>query len=426
MNISHALLPKLRLVALLVVVTVSAVVFGLLWTGGGGRIPVVSPDPFRTSLDVKDVNNLVLGSDVTMAGVPIGRVVAIEPDGNRARVDMEIEPDYAPLHDGVTARFREKTLAGETYIDLTDGSGDTLREGAVLPIGKVEPLVKLDDVLRTLDTPTRRSLSAALRSMGAGTQGTGESVADLLRGAGDLGREGRTALDALADQSVSLNRLAANTARVVAALDTRQGQIVQLVQDANRLTEATSASAGEIEDVMRRLPGFLASARDAGASVSKLAPALGPVARNLDASAPNLDRALRQLPATARDLRGLLPHLSRTLEKGPETLDRVPAVSDDLVALLPHAEEALLNLNPMLAYIQPYGRSMVTFFTSFGLAIARGDANGTMLRVMPVFNEQSLKNHPLSTNGLIDRNEAFPPPMGQARHPDRSPLLVDR
>jgi sugar diacid utilization regulator len=57
-----------------------------------------------------------------------------------------------------------------------------------------------------------------------------------LRGAGDIGREGRTALSALAAQSSSLVQLSA-TARVMDALDTRQSQIVQLVHNADPLTQ---------------------------------------------------------------------------------------------------------------------------------------------------------------------------------------------
>jgi len=422
MKISHALMPKLRLAVLAIVTLVSGLLFAQLWIAGGGKIPFVTPDPYRASLSAADLNNLVVGSDVAIAGVPIGTVTEIDPQGDTARVGFEIEPEYAPLHRGVTAQFKEKTLVGETYIDFTDGTGRELPEGSVLPVAKVDPVVKLDDVLRTLDEPTRESLSAALRSLGAGTGGTAESLSAALRGAGDLAREGETALNALASQTTSLEQLSANTARVLAALDTRQGQIAQLVSDADRLTGATAGSAAEIQQIMRVMPGFLGTTREASASIGELAAALGPAATNLRQAAPPLNDALRQLPATARDIRTLLPYLSRTLSKGPATLDRVPAVSADLHALLPHADAALRNLNPMLTYIEPYGRDIAPFFTNFGMTISRGDANGTMLRVMAILNDQSLTNYPVGTNSVRDRNEAFPEPGAQSHHGDMSPL----
>lgn len=426
MRFSQSLLPKIRLAGVLIVAVVSAVTFGLLWTGGGGSVPFLTPDPYRVSLAVPDVNNLVDGSDVTMAGVPIGRVAAIESRGDKAIVRMEIEPEYAPLHDGASAQFREKTLVGETYIDFTDGDGADVPEDGVIPAAQVTPVVKLDDVLHSLDKPTRQALSSGLRALGTGTDGTAKSLSAALDGAGMFGKQGKTALAALAEQTTSLERLAANTTRVLDALDTRQGQIAHLVGDADRLTKATSGSSTDIQQAMRQMPGFLEAAGTASGSITELAPALRPVAANLKEAAPGLDKALRLMPATARDLRGLLPYLDDTLGKGPATLDRAPAVAGDLLALLPNADRALDSLNPMLKYIQPYGPDMVTYFTNFGQTIARGDANGTMLRVMGIFNEQSLKNHPLRTNDVIDRNEAFPPPGGQAKQPDRSPLAGSR
>lgn len=422
MRISNTVLPVIRLVALAVVCVGSVGVFALLWAGGGGSLPFLTADPYRVSLEVEEVNNLVDGSAVSNAGVPIGKVADIVPQGDKARVALEIDPEYAPLHEGVTARLREQTLVGETYVDFTDGDGDELAEGALIPGSEVTPVVQLDDVLRTLDKPTRKALSGALRSLGEGTDNTSAAVSDALSGAGSLSREGKTALSALAEQTTSLEQLSANTARALGALDTRNGQIAQLVTDAERLTRSTSAGSDEIKQVMRGLPGLLGAAREASGSVSELAPALRPVAANLEKAAPALNEALRQLPSTAEDLRALLPDLDKTLDKGPATLDRVPAVARDLRAMLPRAGRVLDTLNPMLAYVKPYGRDIVPFFTNFGLAVSRGDGNGSHLRVMPVFNEQSLKNHPLSTNDILDRNDAFPAPGGQSKYVNRSPL----
>lgn len=426
MKISQLWIPWLRIGGLAVVVVVSVLLFAQLWTSGGGKIPFVSAEPYRMSLEAPDVNNLVVGSNVAIAGVPVGRVTEIDALGDKARVAMEIQPDHAPMHEGLIAQFREKTLVGETYIDLIDGKGAELSEGTLLPAADVRSLVKLDDVLRTLDEPTKQALSGALRSLGDGTENTSASVSAALRGAGDLSREGRTALSALGDQTKDLAQLSGNTARVLGALDARQGQIAQLVTDANRLTQVTAGSSTQIEQVMRIMPGFLGTTREASGSLSGLSAALGPAAANLREAGDPLNKALELLPGTAADLRGLLPSLSQTLDKGPATLDRVPAVSADLRDLLPNADRALRNLNPMLDYVEPYGRDIATFFTNFGLTIARGDANGSMLRVMPLLNEQSLKDYPVGTNGIRDRNQAFPPPMGQESEPDRSPLYEGR
>ncbi|NKQ57734.1 MCE family protein [Amycolatopsis sp. K13G38] len=417
MRISHAALPLIRLLVLLVFTAACAVFFGWLWVNSGGRLPFSSAG-YRTSFTVAAVSNLVNDADVMVAGVPVGKVVEVTPDGAQAHVTVQLDSDVAPLHQGATVRIRQKTLVEESYVDVHDGGGTPLASGSALPPDAAKPAVELNDVLTSLEGGPRQELAGTLRSLGAATDGTAGDLAAALSGLGELGRQGKGAMDALAAQSDQLKRLTGDAATLVAALDTRQGQIAQLVSDADTLTRATSAGSGDIQTVMRELPGLLTTARSASTGLDQLSAALGPVAANLRTAAPDLDVALRQLPQTAADLRGLLPSLNGVLDRAPATLGRTPVLAADAHQLLPTLNVALGDVNPMLAYLQPYGRDIAAMFTNTGQALARGDGNGFALRAFLIFNEQSLSGLPLNLNRIpaLDKWNPYPAP-GQAARP---------
>ncbi len=403
-------MPVVRLALLLTFMSFCALTFGYLWVNSGGKLPLISQPGYQVGLHMTKVSNLVNDSDVMVAGVKAGKVDKLSVDGEEADIVMQLDSAF-PLHQGAVVQVREKTLVNETFLEIKDGTGPALPSGARLPRDAGRPATELDDVLASLDESTRNSLASGVRSLGASTDGGKQSISQALQGLGDLGREGRTALDALAAQSKDLEQVTGSTATLLAALNTRQGQIGQLVENANLLAQSTSDNRAPVEEIMRKLPGLLDTTRKATTGLRNVSAALSPVATNLDAAAGDLSAALTELPQTSADLRGLLPSLNGVLTDAPDTLTRVPPVADDLNALIPGLRVDLSDLNPMLSYVQPYGHDIAAFFTNFGHATATGDVNGRMLRIFAAINEQSLKTFPINTNiGPLNKLNPYPLP----------------
>ena len=63
-------------------------------------------------------------ADVRMAGVNVGKVKTKELDAGGARtiVEIQIDEPYAPIPKDTRAILRQKTLLGETYLELTPGN----------------------------------------------------------------------------------------------------------------------------------------------------------------------------------------------------------------------------------------------------------------------------------------------------------------
>ena len=75
-----------------------------------------------------------------ISGVSVGKVKRIDlATTGHADATIEIDARYAPIPDDTRAILRQKTLLGETYVELTPGSNEAppLPEGGTLPQAQV-------------------------------------------------------------------------------------------------------------------------------------------------------------------------------------------------------------------------------------------------------------------------------------------------
>lgn len=396
MRIPYQAVPKLRGLTLVAFLAVCTVIISFLWTQAGGKLPVLSRAGYQLTVPYDDIDNLVFQSDVRIAGVEVGQVERIEVDGDKAMVTLELDDTVVPLHEGATITVRNKTMIEETYLEIVDGDGSAYADGATLPASAAKGSVQLNDVLSSLDATTRKDLSQLIRSGGESTKGTREDVDAVLTGLGDLG-ENAGALEALAKQSDDLRSLVRSSTVVLDALDTQQGRIVDLTRDAQTLTEVTAGHEGGVEALMRELPPLLVTTEKASDSLATLTTPLGTVSRNLRGAAPDLSAALQELPATTEDLRGMLPSLDNTLDRAPATLTRLSPLRKAASPLLETLQVNMADLNPMLAYLEPYGRDLVSYWTNFIGFVGSADGNGPIARVKPILGVSSL-NLPLEAS----------------------------
>jgi phospholipid/cholesterol/gamma-HCH transport system substrate-binding protein len=169
---------------------------------------------------------------------------------------------------------------------------------------------------------------------------------------------------------------------------------------------------------MRLLPGFLTSARQASAPLSQLSGALTPLAEPLQRAAPDLNAALGQLPAATAALRQLVPSLDVALDRAPDTLTRTPTFAADVDALIPPLRMALGDINPMLAYLAPYGKDLASFAANVGQVFGAVGPAGPEARILVIFNEKSFTgDSPIGSQaGLLQKSNPYPAP-GAATHP---------
>src|ERR1700692_1144126 len=91
---------------------------------------------------------------------------------------MEITGKYAPIRANMHALLRQKTLLGETFVQLTpEGStGPFLADQGQLANSQVEPSVTLDDILSAFDPKTRKAFGVWQQALAEGINGRGEAI----------------------------------------------------------------------------------------------------------------------------------------------------------------------------------------------------------------------------------------------------------
>jgi len=249
-------------------------------------------------------DGLVSGSDVLEAGSKIGYIADIQPtQSNSALVTISVSDDHWPLHQGITAFIRPKSLLGEKYVDLHDGAqtGAAYDSSAVLTAAKNAVPVELDQFINSLDAPTRTAIRVLLDDLGAGIAGRGPDLnAAIAAGRADLAN--------LAVTGKTLNNRDADLDRILLGLDGVLSKITtndQLTQMSQLITNGQK-TLNDIEAV--RQP-FSRAFTDANLALTDLNVAF-------DGAVPNLKAALDIAPTLIANLQtetGLLASLGSTV-----------------------------------------------------------------------------------------------------------------
>src|SRR3954454_6941270 len=134
---------------LLVMVGFALSCFGLLlflWLAFGGPIPL-KPKGYRFTTSFGEATQLAKEADVRISGVSVGKVknITANKQTGRSNVVIQLEPKYAPIPKDTRAILRQKTLLGETYVELTPGhkASGMIQEGGTLPASHVSQTVEL-------------------------------------------------------------------------------------------------------------------------------------------------------------------------------------------------------------------------------------------------------------------------------------------
>src|SRR3954451_19625311 len=175
--------PTLGRMLVMTVFTLSC--FGLLlclWSAFGGPVPL-KPHGCRFHAHFAEATQLAQAADVRISGVNVGKVKKIDMgDDGRTDAGIELRDKHAPVPEDTRAILRQKTLLGETYVELTPGTrgAPKIPENGTLANARVSPTVELDEIFRSCDKKTRDSFRVWQQDLGAGIEGHGEDFSDAL------------------------------------------------------------------------------------------------------------------------------------------------------------------------------------------------------------------------------------------------------
>jgi virulence factor Mce-like protein len=372
--------PSLGSIVAMLMFTLS--VFALLlflWVSFGGTLPL-RPEGYRFKAAFPEATLLAKEADVRMAGVNVGKVKQTElgPGGRTTLAEIEVDSRFAPIKADTRAILRQKSLLGETYVELSPGQEGTrdLPDGGTLARANVDDTVELDEVFRAFDPRTRRYLQEWLHETGIASTGRFASdLNDSLGNAAPFAENGARLLRPLAEQEVALRRVVRDTGRVFHAVSREDGQLRGLIVNGDATFSALASRDDALAQTFQILPTFL---RETRATVGRLER----FARNTDPLVRDLRRPADDLAPTVRDLGDLSPDLEKLFQDVHPLVNAsatgVPAAERLLRGAEPLLESTHVffrELNPILAYLS-FNRTPVSQFISVGASALGGTGAG--------------------------------------------------
>jgi phospholipid/cholesterol/gamma-HCH transport system substrate-binding protein len=384
-------------VAVTLVVVVAAIV--ALVASSGSRT-------HRYELALPNAGQLVNGDEVRVGGRRVGTISDLRLAEDRtALVDLRVDDEVGPLHEGTTATVRAPSLSGiaNRYVSLSPGPNNApeIPDGGRLGADRVTQIVDVDQLFATLDEPTRKGLQRLIRGASRTTAGRERLANETLEQLTPTLGSGRALFAEVARDAPALESFLESGSRVVASLAQERTTLPSLVRNARSAAAEVVAEESAVDATLDRLPGTL---RRGSATLAGLD-------RTLDAADPLVDAAL---PATARLaplLRRLRPLAASAVPTIADTrrlvrsagsqndlidlLGRTPGLADAAVPALQHTAQAATSARPIARFVRPYTPDFVGWLRDFSQASAGYDANGHYARIQPIINENAVVGDPL-------------------------------
>ena len=349
--------------------------FGLLlflWLSFGGPIPL-KPKGYQFKVAFPEATQLAVEADVRVAGVSVGKVRAKSLDPahpNRTVATIELTRKFAPIARDAHAILRQKTLLGETYVELTPGNkrqAGTVPDGGFLADARVAKTVELDEIFQALDPKTRASFRSWQQDLSKAVAGRGRDLNDALGNLPAFADDGNDLLTVLDGQSQEVSGLVRGTGQVFGALTQDEGQLHNLVVNAGDTFDATSRQQEALAETFRIFPTFLDESKATFQRLERFSKDTDPLVQELRPAMRDLSPTLRDVRALAPDLRNLFVNLDPLITASKTGL---PALRDTLTEakpLLGQVQPFLEQLNPVLQWLE-YNQLTTSDFISNGAA----------------------------------------------------------
>jgi phospholipid/cholesterol/gamma-HCH transport system substrate-binding protein len=366
--------------------------FGLLlflWLAFGGPTPL-KPESYRFTADFPEATTLAVEADVRIGGVTVGKVKKLDlpPEGNATRAEIEIEPEFAPIAEDSRAILRQKTLLGETFIELTSGSepgqpsapvslgaegGATdaqtdgvasIPEGGHLATAQVKDATQIDEIFNALDEETRASFQRWQANAAVAIQDRGQDLNDSFGNLGPFLTDASDILGALRRQKQSLKGVVRDTGEVFHALSERDQELAGVITGSDSTFGALASQDRALAETFKIFPTFQRETRLTLERLDRFQANTHPLVRNLLPVAKDISPTLRSVRRLSPHLRNLfvdLGKLEKVSKKG------LPALRDFLRELGPVIDKLdpfLASINPVVRYLSAYKASVTDFLSN--------------------------------------------------------------
>jgi phospholipid/cholesterol/gamma-HCH transport system substrate-binding protein len=413
--------------------------------------------PFSSKYEVNAVfenaANIRKDSPVRIAGVNVGKVVSTKSVGNATEVTFTVDDEGQPVRQDSTVKIRPRIfLEGNFFLDLQPGtpSSPELKDGGVIPIAQTATAVQLDEILTSLQAPSRENLQLLLEGYGTalnhiptaqedigqdpavkGKTG-GEAIAGSFRYGGAAGRDTAIVNQALlGTEPHDLSGLIAAGDKTFSALVSKETQLQDLITNFNTTAGAFASEAGNLQTSIRRLGPTVTKARPALLALNNTFPDLRAFARDIEPGVAELPATISaatpwlaqarpllsndELGYIAKQLRLTGPSLGTATNSGTKLFKQIEQTSRCVSqVLIPTGDVQLNDAAPVTPINAPNFKEF--FYAAVGLAgeSQNFDGNGPYVRFQS--GGGPILTHAANPNGGFQNDQVFgntiSPPLG--------------
>jgi phospholipid/cholesterol/gamma-HCH transport system substrate-binding protein len=201
LRLSRPVWIQLAILAAITVVAVSVMAFGFV------NVPaLLGVGRYTVTVELPASGGLYPTSVVTYRGTEIGRVKSIDVDHDGVRAVLTLNSDI-PIPADVSAAVHSRSAVGEQFLELTPkpnaptDDAHELRDGAVIPVGKVQipPDIGhlLDATNKALQAIPQDNLRTVVDEAAKAVGGLGPELSRIVDGSTSLAIEGGKSVDQL-------------------------------------------------------------------------------------------------------------------------------------------------------------------------------------------------------------------------------------
>ncbi|WP_205695826.1 MlaD family protein [Conexibacter sp. SYSU D00693] len=363
------------LAATLVVVALAAG-----WTvlsGAGGS----SGGTFRVDALFDNAGFLIPGQDVKVAGAKAGKVVDVVVDGRRARVQMEVDDDFAPFRSDADCTIQPQSLIGEKFVQCAPGSprgrplagrGDTV---PTVPVTNTHAPVDPDLLAATFRQPVTTRVAIVLNELGTGLAARGDDLNAVIRRANPALQEADRVLRIVERDRARIRALTHEADRVVGALAEHRGAVGDVLERGARVADVTARRRAQLERTVAGLPPLLREAEPTMRDLASAARDVEPVLADAQQAAPALRRLARAAGPLADEARPALDRLGTASVTGERALRAAAPVVRRLRRFAAAARPTADLLDELLVSLRARGvvEGLQTFARNAALTTSRFD-----------------------------------------------------
>ena len=193
-----------------------------------------------------EAGGLKANDEVRVAGVRVGKVKTVDLAGDHVRVEFNVE-NGVDFGSDTKAEIKVKTLLGAMYLALDPAGQGQMKEDTEIPVERTSSPYDVVDAFSGLASTSERidtaRLAKSLDTLAALMDNTPEEFQGALRGMSALSTN-------IAARDKQLNELLGNMQKVSGVLADRNGDLIRLMKDGDKLFRALVARREAVHNLL--------------------------------------------------------------------------------------------------------------------------------------------------------------------------------